>query len=63
MKRNNRRLPLPQHEFSFTPAAFNLFAEKTLDGDRIAREQAEAERARCAAEEAQAALFPSPNPQ
>jgi hypothetical protein len=34
-----------------------------LDGDRIAREKAEAERARRAAEEAQTALFPSPNPQ
>jgi hypothetical protein len=33
-----------------------------LDGDRIAREQVEVERAHRAAEEAQAALFPSSNP-
>lgn len=63
MRRNKRRLPVPQHEFGFAPAAFNLFGERTLDGDRIAREKAEAERARCAAEKAQAALFPSLNPQ
>ncbi len=46
MKRNKRRLPLPQHEFGFTPDTFNLFAEVSLDGERIAREQAEAEQAR-----------------
>jgi len=62
MRRNKHRLPVPQHEFGFVPDAFNLFTEETLDGDRIAREQAEAERARRAAEEAQAALFPSSNP-
>lgn len=60
MKRNRRRLPVPQHEFCFAPAAFNLFGERTLDGDRIAREQAEAERARRAAESKQARLFASP---
>ena len=43
MKRNKRRLPLPQHEFGFTPDTFNLFAEVSLDGERITREQAEAE--------------------
>jgi hypothetical protein len=57
MKRNRRRLPVPQHEFGFTPDTFNLFAEATLDGERITREQAEAERARQLAEAAQAALF------
>jgi hypothetical protein len=62
MKRNRRRLPIPQHEFCFAPQAFNLFAEATLDGERITREQAEAERARRLAEEAQAALF-TPSPQ
>jgi len=57
MKRNKRRLPLPQHEFGFTPDAFNLFAEVSLDGDRIARERAEAAERRREAEAAQAAFF------
>ena len=57
MKRNKRRLPLPQHEFGFSPDAFNLFVEVSLDGDRIAREQAEADQRRREAEAAQAALF------
>jgi hypothetical protein len=62
MKRNKRRLPLPQHEFGFTPDTFNLSAEVSLDGDRIARERAEAEQARLAAEAAQAALFTNKKP-
>ena len=57
MRRNRRRLPIPQHEFPFTPQAFNLFTETTLDGERIARERAEADRALRMAEAAQAALF------
>jgi hypothetical protein len=57
MKRNRRRLPVPQHEFGFTPDTFNLIAETGLDGDRIVRERAEADRARQLAEAAQAALF------
>ena len=57
MKRNKRRLPLPQHEFGFTPDAFNLFAEVSLDGERIAREQAETAERRRAADAAQAAFF------
>ncbi len=57
MKRNKRRLPLPQHEFGFTPDTFNLFAEVSLDGDRIAREQAEADQHRREAEATQAAFF------
>ena len=61
MKRNRRRLPIPQHEFSFTMQAFNLFTEATLDGDRITRERAEADRARRAADSAQARLFTSQN--
>jgi hypothetical protein len=44
MKRNRRRLPVPQHEFGFTPATFNLTVETGLDGDRIARERTEAGR-------------------
>ena len=57
MKRNKRRLPVPQHEFGFTPATFNLTVETGLDGDRITRERAEADQARRNAEAAQAALF------
>ena len=37
------------------------FTEATLDGDRITRERAEADRARRAAESAQARLFASQN--
>ena len=57
MKRNKRRLPLPQHEFGFAPDAFNLFAEVSLDGERITREQAEAAQRRRNAEAGQAAFF------
>ena len=59
-KRTRRRLAIPQHEFGFAPQAFNLFAEATLDGERITRDQAEADHARRLAEEAQAALFTPP---
>jgi hypothetical protein len=41
--------------------AFNLIVEDGTDGDRIARERAEADRARRAAESAQARLFTSQN--
>lgn len=57
MKRNKRRLPVPQHEFGFSRDAFNLMAETTLDGERITRERGEADHARRMAEAAQAALF------
>jgi hypothetical protein len=57
MKRNKRRLPIPQHEFGFTPDTFNLIQDTGLDGDRLTREQAETDRARRAAESAQARLF------
>jgi hypothetical protein len=60
MKRNRRRLPIPQHEFSFVPGTFGLIAETALDGDRLARERDEADRARILAEKAQAALFTPP---
>ena len=58
MKRR-QRLPLPQHEFGFSPDAFNLFAEAALDGERLTREQAEAEAHRRQAAAAQAAFFPA----
>ena len=61
MKRNRRRLPVPQHEFGFTPDAFNLIQDTGLDGDRISRERAEADRARRLAEAAQAVLFTAQN--
>jgi len=60
MRQNRRRLPIPQHEFPFTPGTFNLVVENGTDGDRIAQERAEADRARHAAEAAQAALFTAP---
>ena len=60
MKRNRRRLPIPQHEFGFVPDTFTLMQESGLDGDRLARERDEADRARALAEEAQAALFSKP---
>jgi hypothetical protein len=60
MKRNSRRLPIPQHEFGFVPDTFTLMQETGLDGDRLARERDEADRARALAEKAQAALFSKP---
>jgi len=57
MKRNRRRLPIPQHEFGFTPDTFNLMAETGLDGERITRERGEADHARQLAEAAQTAFF------
>jgi hypothetical protein len=57
MRRSNRRLPIPQHEFGFTPNAFNLIAETGLDGERLAREREEAQRARHLADKAQPVLF------
>ena len=59
MKRRKYRLPIPQHEFGFVPDAFNLMAESGLDGERLARERAEADRARRLADAAQAPLFTS----
>jgi hypothetical protein len=61
MKRNKRRLPIPQHEFLFTVETFRLFSETGLDGERLTREEAEADRARRVAESAQARLFASQN--
>ena len=57
MKRSKRPLPIPQHEFGFTPDTFSLFPEFGLDGERITKEQTEAQQARLAAESAQAAFF------
>jgi hypothetical protein len=60
MKRNRRRLPIPQHEFGFVPDTFCLIQDAAVDGERISREQAEADHARELAEQTQAALF-TPN--
>jgi len=57
MRRRNHRLPIPQNEFGFTPDTFNLFLDTATDGERIARERAEADEARALAEQAQARLF------
>jgi hypothetical protein len=57
MRTPKRRLPIPQHEFSFTVETFRLFAESGLDGERLTRERAEAEQSRRLAESSQAPLF------
>jgi hypothetical protein len=56
-------MPIPQHEFPFTPTVFRLFSETGLDGERISRELAEAEDARHAAADAQTNLFAKIQPQ
>ena len=53
MRIKKRRLPIPQHEFPFTPAIFNLIQDVGLDGERITRERVEVEKARRRAEAAQ----------
>ena len=57
MRRSRRRLPIPQHEFGFTPDTFSLIQDMAADGERMARERAELEQARCLAESAQNLLF------
>ena len=57
MKRITRRLPIPQNEFGFAPDTFNLFLDTAQDGERIAHEHAESDKARQLAEQAQARLF------
>jgi hypothetical protein len=55
--KRTRRLPIPQHEFGFTADTFRLISETGQDGERLARERDEADRARKIAEAAQAPLF------
>ena len=62
MRRTRKRLPIPQHEFGFTPDTFRLFSETGVDGERIARERAEAEEARRTADAAQVSLFSNLQP-
>ena len=49
--------------FVLTVETFRLFSETGLDGERLTREQAEAEQARRAAEAAQPKLFATIQPQ
>ena len=63
MRRPKNRLHIPQHEFGFTVHVFRLFSETGLDGERISREQAEAEEVRQAAQAAQSTLFAPMKPQ
>ena len=62
MRRTRKRLPIPQHEFGFTPDTFRLFSETGVDGERIARERAEADEARRIADAAQVSLFSNLQP-
>ena len=62
MRRTRKRLPIPQHEFGFTADAFRLFSETGVDGERIARERAEADQARRDADAAQVSLFSNLQP-
>jgi hypothetical protein len=57
-----RRLPISQQEFGFVPDTFTLMQENGLDGDRVAHERDEADRAREIAEAAQAVLFTTTKP-
>ena len=57
MRSSRRRLPIPQHEFGFTPDTFRLILDEATDGERLARERAELEQARCLADTAQNLLF------
>ena len=57
MRNHKHRLPIPQHEFGFVPDTFRLMQETATDGERLARELEENERARTLAEQAQAVLF------
>ena len=51
-----RPLHIPQYEFGFAVDSFNLFGQSALDGERIARELAQAHADREAAEKRQALL-------
>jgi hypothetical protein len=57
MNRPNRRLPIPQWEFGFTPDTFNLIAETGIDCERIAADREQVEKERGLADTAQTMLF------
>ena len=60
--KHRKPLPIPQHEFGFTPDTFTLFSETGADGERITRERAEADEARSTADAAQVSLFSTLQP-
>jgi hypothetical protein len=60
--KNRKPLPIPQHEFGFTPDTFTLFSELGVDGERITREREQSEQARRTADAAQASLFATLQP-
>ena len=62
MRKRRQRLPIPQHEFGFTPDTFCLFSDTGVDGERIARERAEVDQARRLADAAQPS-FLTPEPE
>ena len=62
MRTSKKRLPIPQNEFGFTPDTFRLFSETGVDGERLARERAEADQARRDADAAQVSLFSNLQP-
>ena len=61
MRRRNHRLPIPQHEFGFTPDTFNLIQDIVPNGERIAHERAEADEARRVSAAAQASFLTTEN--
>ena len=62
MKRSKHRLPIPQHEFGFTPDTFNLIQDTAEDCERIARERAESHETRHIAAGAQSRMFTAKEP-
>ena len=60
--KHRKPLPIPQHEFGFTPNTFCLFSETGVDGERINREREQSEQARRTANAAQASLFSTLQP-
>jgi hypothetical protein len=58
--KTKRRQPIPQHEFGFTPATFNLIQDFALDGWRVAREHKDSEQVRRQAEANQSEIIMAP---
>jgi len=59
-RRGGRRLHIPQGEFGYSAGAFNLAGETGSDGDRLAREREERDRARAHAAKGQTDMFKNP---
>jgi hypothetical protein len=60
--KHRKPLPIPQHEFGFTPDTSCLFSETGVEGGRITREREQSEQARRTADAAQASLFSTLQP-